>query len=133
MSKSLEELKNEAIVDCEYEDFTDNCTYACSEKTAFIDGWDSAIKATREIEKESTWDRERIDAGHEQVVFELKAEITNLKEENEKLKKSREGLRKQLSIFSKLEISTNVSYDTNIGKKAREALKADDEIMGEGK
>lgn len=48
-----------------------------------------------------------------------------------KLKKSREWLRKQLSIFSKLEISTNVSYDTNIGKKAREALKADDEIMKE--
>lgn len=48
-----------------------------------------------------------------------------------KLKKSREGLRKQLSIFSKLEISTNVSYDTNIGKKAREALEADDNLMKE--
>lgn len=91
------------------------------------------------------WDRERIDAGYEQIIFELK-------EENEKLKKSREVLRKALEFYGNwinspdgimhrsdceaIFVHSPLEKDKNgiivAGKKAREALKADNEIM-EGK
>lgn len=85
----------------------------------------------------------------------LKSEITRLKEENEKLKKSREVLRdacefyasdqqwsctqKQITTYDTIgkddlgigdfELIKGVDDDRVGGKKAREALKADSEIM----
>lgn len=68
------------------------------------------------------WDRERIDAGYEQIIFELKGE-------NEKLKKSREVLRSAFEVIARGESQfDNVDHMYT----AREALKADSEIM-EGK
>ena len=118
---------------------------------AFIAGFDAAIKAVSERGKKLMEEIEKIKSENISLKIDHQAlensnrklneanarivEFEDIKKSHlatiEKLKKSREGLRKQLSNFSKLEISTNVSYDTNIGKKAREALEADNNLMKE--
>ena len=89
-------------------------------------------------------------------IANLELEITKLKEENEKLKKSREALRRAVEFYSDeqqwnctpeklttyntigkddlgigdFHLTKDVDDDRVGGKKAREAIKADDEIMG---
>ena len=150
MSNSLEELKNEYVESCDNESgsFLQRDLENIRRKA-----WDAAIKAVSERGKKLMEEIEKIKSENISLKIDHQAlensnrklneanarivEFEDIKKSHlatiEKLKKSREGLRKQLSIFSKLEISTNVSYDTNIGKKAREALKADDEVMVVGK
>lgn len=108
-----------------------------SEKREFKVFKDAAENEITKLKEEIQWRKEVYDK-LDSININLNCEVIELKSEITKLKKSREWLRKAVEFYG---VSNNYNYDnfnainyiwSDRGKTAREALKADDELIGGG-